>query len=82
MKNELFKQMNKILLTLCFLSLSLSVFSQASEDSWLERNLHQVSIKSSNQDFSDLQFLKDELADKKIVAVGEQTHEDGSTFEE
>ena len=81
MKNELFKQINKKLLILGFLSLSLSAFSQTSKDSWLKNNLHQVSIESSNQDFSDLQFLKDELADKKIVAVGEQTHKDGSTFE-
>jgi erythromycin esterase len=38
-------------------------------------------INSDSTDFSDLTFLKDVLKDVKIVALGEQLHYDGATFE-
>lgn len=39
------------------------------------------SIQSSDEDFSDLQFLKEVLKEKRIVLLGEQSHGDGATFE-
>lgn len=39
------------------------------------------SIQASDEDFSDLQFLKEVLNEKRIVLLGEQSHGDGATFE-
>lgn len=39
------------------------------------------SIDPANEDFSDLQFLKDVLRDNKILLLGEQSHGEGSTFD-
>ncbi|MCB0381432.1 MAG: erythromycin esterase family protein [Flavobacteriales bacterium] len=39
------------------------------------------SIDSSIEDYSDLKFLDSLLKDKRIVALGEQTHYDGATFD-
>lgn len=38
-------------------------------------------INSSNDDFKDLQFLKEVLKDNRIVLLGEQSHREGATFE-
>lgn len=40
-----------------------------------------TSIQSSQDDYTDLTFLKETLKDKRIVLLGEQTHGDGATFE-
>ncbi len=39
------------------------------------------SINSSNDDFTDLQFLKETLKNNRIVLLGEQSHGEGATFE-
>lgn len=39
------------------------------------------SIQSSDENFSDLQFLKDLLKGKRVVLLGEQSHGDGASFE-
>jgi hypothetical protein len=39
-----------------------------------------TSIDATNEDYSDLQFLKETLKDKKIVLLGEQSHGEGATF--
>lgn len=44
-------------------------------------NKHVQPIELNQADFSDLQFLKDEIGERRIVALGEQTHQDGKTFE-
>jgi erythromycin esterase-like protein len=44
--------------------------------------IHEVnSIDPSQTDFSDLQFLKETLKDKRIVLLGEQSHGEGATFQ-
>lgn len=39
------------------------------------------SISPANEDFSDLQFLKEVLRNNRIVLLGEQSHGEGATFE-
>jgi hypothetical protein len=39
------------------------------------------SINSSDEDYADLQFLKEILSENKIVLLGEQSHGEGATFE-
>ena len=72
--------MRQITLTI-FAFLTIFTFVNAQENNWLSKNFHTVSGDANQQNFSDLQFLKEELKDKKIVAIGEQTHKDGSSFE-
>src|SRR5690554_7973472 len=36
---------------------------------------------TNNTDFSDLEFLKKELQNKKIIVLGESGHGDGASFE-
>ncbi len=48
---------------------------------WVKENFYRISTDPENDDFSDLQFLKKEIGSKTIVAIGEQTHEDGKSFE-
>ena len=48
-------------------------------DDWI--NSAAVPIKLQDSIFNDLQFLKEEIGDRRIVALGEQTHEDGKTFQ-
>jgi len=57
------------------------MFAQTQNDLWVSNNYHEVSIDATDLNFRDFQFLKQELKDKNIVAIGEQTHEDGSSFE-
>jgi erythromycin esterase len=48
---------------------------------WLKDNALQVhSISPANEDFSDLQPLKQIIGDKRIVMLGEESHGDGNTF--
>ena len=60
---------------------NLLIANAQNNDHWLNKNYHEVSIDATNKDFSDLLFLKKELEGKNIVAIGEQTHDDGSSFE-
>jgi erythromycin esterase-like protein len=47
----------------------------------IEQYAHLInSIAPEDTDFSDLQFLKPVLQNKRIVLLGEQLHSDGSTF--
>ena len=73
--------MKKIVFTMGLIVFVLSAFSQSTSDSWLDSNFHSISTVAENSDYSDLQFLKEELRNKNIVAIGEQTHKDGKTFE-
>jgi erythromycin esterase len=73
--------MKKLVLIIGFLNLGLTLFSQSVNEEWLSKSFHPVSTDAKNKDYSDLQFLKEDLKDKKIVALGEQKHEDGKTFE-
>ena len=72
--------MKKIVFTMGLIVFVLSAFSQSTSDSWLDSNFHSISTVAENSDYSDLQFLKEELRNKNIVAIGEQTHKDGTTF--
>ena len=72
--------MKKIVFTMGLIVFVLSSFSQSTSDSWLDSNFHSISTVAENSDYSDLQFLKEELRNKNIVAIGEQTHKDGTTF--
>ncbi|KAA3644661.1 MAG: hypothetical protein DWQ07_14695 [Chloroflexi bacterium] len=48
---------------------------------WLGRNAIQVrSIDPNDEDFSDLEPLKEVFGDARVVMLGEQTHGDGNTF--
>ena len=38
------------------------------------------SVNPSDEDYDDLEFLKDVLKDKKFVLLGEQIHFDGTTI--
>lgn len=46
-------------------------------DDWIGNNVHEMDIDSRD----NLGFLKNEIGDKRIVFLGEATHEDGATFE-
>lgn len=72
--------MKKILL-LFALFFNLLITNAQKNDYCINKNYHEVSIDATNKDFSDLQFLKKELEGKNVVAIGEQTHDDGSSFE-
>lgn len=74
--------MKKITLFIICLSISFISFAQTSnKDKWLNENSHKIAINSNNKDFTDMEFLKKEIANQQIIAIGEQTHGDGNTFE-
>jgi erythromycin esterase-like protein len=64
-----------------FMLLLTDSHAQAIENQWLDKNYYEINPDAKQQNFSDLQFLKSELKDKRIVAIGEQTHKDGSSFD-
>ncbi len=51
------------------------------EVDWIKANAHRpLSVDPSEVDFSDLQFLKSIIGDKRVIMLGEATHGDGTTF--
>lgn len=51
------------------------------EVNWIKTNAHRpLSIDPSEVDFSDLQFLKPIIENKRVVMLGEATHGDGTSF--
>jgi hypothetical protein len=46
---------------------------------WMDRNVYKIGGDSGT--LSEYQFLKHEIGNKRIVALGEATHGDGATFE-
>ncbi len=58
-----------------------SLFAQYPQlsDEWLSKNAQVINAELPGKE--DLQLLKKEIGDKRIVFLGEATHEDGATFE-
>jgi erythromycin esterase len=58
-----------------------SLFAQSPQlsDEWLSKNAQVINAELPGKE--DLQLLKKEIGDKRIVFLGEATHEDGATFE-
>jgi erythromycin esterase-like protein len=71
-----------LLSTLLFLtSLQFNISGQESAHVLDQLTPKQIqSIDASNEDYADLQFLKETLKDNRIVLLGEQSHGDGATF--
>lgn len=69
----------KLLLTVTLFLCSLLGASQILSESYQPEKIR--SISPSDKDFSDLEFLKKEWADKRFILLGEQSHGDGATFE-
>ncbi|OAQ40701.1 hypothetical protein A5893_07100 [Pedobacter psychrophilus] len=71
----------KILLSIfLFLFFFKSSFSQDKVD-FLKQNAVPISIDPNNEDFSDLEKLKDYIGDTRLVMLGESSHGDGTAFE-
>ena len=52
------------------------------ENDVIKKNTYTLnSVSPTDENFSDLDFLKDKLKDKKIILIGESSHGDGTTFE-
>jgi erythromycin esterase len=64
---------------LASLHISINGYSQIPtlSNDWIGNNVHEMDINSRD----NLGFLKNEIGDKRIVFLGEATHEDGATFE-
>ena len=58
-----------------------ALFAQSAplSDEWLSKNAQVINTDLPGKE--DLQLLKNEIGDKRIVFLGEATHEDGATFE-
>ncbi|MCH8566928.1 MAG: erythromycin esterase family protein [Balneolales bacterium] len=54
------------------------IFTQIPDD-WAQKYIHPLS--ADHTDLSDLHFLQALIGDRRIVALGEQTHFDGATFD-
>lgn len=52
------------------------------ENDVIQKNTYTLnSVSPTDENFSDLEFFKDKLKDKKIILLGESGHGDGTTFE-
>ncbi len=76
----------RYLIMLVSLLLSFWGYGQSKKERYRDLSIKWVSeyvkpINANPDDLSDLSFLKEVLGDKRIVAIGEQTHFDGATFE-
>ena len=57
------------------------VDTMAAKVAWLEENVIAMrSVSPDDEDFSDLQPLKQVIGDSRIVMLGEQSHGDGTTY--
>lgn len=58
-----------------------ALFAQSAplSDEWLSKNAQVINTDLPGKE--DLQLLKNEIGDKRIVFLGEATHFDGATFE-
>lgn len=54
--------------------------SKGAKIEWLRQNSHPIHIAPDNDDFSDLKPFGEAIGDAEIVLLGEQSHQDGSTF--
>ena len=76
--------MKKVILIIAALMtviVSQSLFAEPPQlsDKWVSENVQ--AINTVLPDKEDLHFLKQEIGDKRIVFLGEATHDDGATFE-
>lgn len=76
-----FKKMNKIIFSL-LLFLTIDSFAQKSIKEYVKTDAVNVkTIDINENDFSDLEVFGKAIGDSRIVALGEQNHGDGTTFE-
>ena len=68
----------EVLLT-CIVVQSMLAQSPQLSNLWLSNNAQVINAELPGKE--DLQLLKNEIGDKRIVFLGEATHEDGATFE-
>ena len=68
----------EVLLT-CIVVQSMLAQSPQLSNLWLSNNAQVINAELPGKE--DLQLLKKEIGDKRIVFLGEATHEDGATFE-
>ena len=54
--------------------------SKGDKINWLQQHAHPVHIAPENENFSDLKPFGEAIGDAEIVLLGEQSHQDGSTF--
>jgi erythromycin esterase len=72
----------RIVIILVYFFVPLSVIAQKNEINWLRQNAQSIrTLTPYSDDFSDLQFLKTTLKDKRVVMLGEHDHNDGATVE-
>lgn len=71
------------LIFFCAISLSCNENKFAEETKCLEKFSYKINSVNIDDDYSDLEFLKNILSEDsvQIVLLGEQIHEDGTTFE-
>ncbi|MEM6360931.1 MAG: erythromycin esterase family protein [Bacteroidota bacterium] len=64
------------------LTLSLLFSCRVEKDSdWLDSNIIPIrSIESQDEDYADLQPLKEKIGSARVIMLGEQEHGDGSTY--
>jgi erythromycin esterase len=70
------KKLLAILLTSMMILSATACGKQQTSEEWYEKNTHEITSLDS-EDYSDLQFLKPLLKDKKVVAMGENFHSVG-----
>ena len=70
----------KLFSALLTLSLLFSCRVEIDSD-WLDSNIIPIrSIESQDEDYADLQPLKEKIGSARVIMLGEQEHGDGSTY--